>query len=55
VQLEKKFKSDGFNLTELEKFKGILLNPPVIMLGKNNNAKPKDGNFMLRDCIYDPI
>ena len=54
LPIEEKFRKDGFALTEIENFKGILLNPPAIILGKNSSMKPKDGNFMIRDCIFDP-
>jgi len=45
---------DGSNLIELTKFKGVLLNAPKIFLGRNKQIVPKDGNFMIRDPIYQP-
>lgn len=35
--------------------KGLLLNPPALIVGRNKEVRTNDGNFMLRDPIYSPF
>jgi len=35
--------------------KGLLLNPPALIVGKNKEVRTNDGNFMLRDPVYSPF